>query len=153
MIAGNHDFSFEKQIIKDSFDYGRVIYLEDSGTEIEGLKIYGSPVQPWFCDWAFNVHRGAAIKKYWDKIPEGLDILITHGPPNIILDQSILGRSDHLGCEDLLANLAITKPKIHVFGHIHGSYGRWDSANTKYINASVVNEAYQVVNEPQVIEL
>jgi Icc-related predicted phosphoesterase len=154
LVAGNHDFAFEsehKDVLLKGFD--RLIYLENSGAEVAGLKFWGSPVQPWFHDWAFNVQRGEAISKIWNQIPEGLDVLITHGPPFSILDQAVKGRSEHLGCGDLLARLCDVKPKIHVFGHIHGSYGRRDAVNTKYFNASVVNEAYQVVNEPQVIEL
>ena len=83
-IAGNHDFLFEarpdkiKEILKDFPD---LIYLENSSVEIEGLKIWGSPITPWFHDWAFNRIRGEAIKKYWDEIPNDLYILITHGPP------------------------------------------------------------------------
>lgn len=150
-IAGNHDFAFQS----DKKDYllklfPRLNYLENSGIELLGLKIWGSPVQPWFHDWAFNVPRGAAIKKYWDLIPDNLDVLVTHGPPFGILDQAILGKTDHLGCEELAFNIGKTKPAINVFGHIHGSYGHRDGS-TKYYNASVVNEAYEVTNNPHII--
>ena len=153
-VAGNHDFAFEsnnKDVLLKGFE--RLIYLQDTEKEIKGLRFYGSPVQPWFHDWAFNVQRGEAIRRYWDLIPGDVDVLITHGPPFGILDQSIKGKTDHLGCEELADTLSVIHPKIHVFGHIHGSYGRWDASDTKYINASVVNEAYQVVNEPHLIEL
>ena len=65
-----------------------VIYLQDEMVEVGGLKIYGSPWQPRFYDWAFNVDRGEAIAKKWEPIPEGLDILITHGPVFGILDDT-----------------------------------------------------------------
>jgi len=55
-------------------------YLEDSGTVINGIRIWGSPWQPWFCDWAFNVERGE-LMKYWKLIPTDTDVLMTHGPP------------------------------------------------------------------------
>ncbi|MCK4490026.1 MAG: hypothetical protein KAU23_07180 [Anaerolineales bacterium] len=48
---------------------------------IDGTKFYGSPWQPWFYDWAFNLQRGPEIRSKWELIPEGIDILITHGPP------------------------------------------------------------------------
>lgn len=155
MIAGNHDFAFEKPNKKALIDLGRIHYLENSEVEIEGVRFWGSPVTPWFYDWAFNVHRGEPIKKFWDKIPDHTDVLITHGPPYSVLDQSRPNRSDHLGCEGLLAMVTALKPSIHVFGHIHGSSGvaERDWAWTKFINASVVDEAYQVVNQPYVTEL
>lgn len=163
-VAGNHDWMFAKnrmmalQILNNGLIGGErkpeVIYLEDSAVEIEGLKIYGSPWQPTFFDWAFNLDRGAAIKHKWDLIPEGLDILITHGPPMNILDQiaAHLG-SEHLGCEELMAAVERVKPKIHVFGHIHGGYGEAKYVNTHFINAANCNEQYKPVNAPIVVEL
>jgi len=152
MVAGNHDFAFEhpdrKKLILEGMN--RIHYLENEGTTISGLKIWGSPVTPWFCDWAFNVNRGSAIKKIWDTIPENTDVLITHGPPMGILDQSVSGKTDHLGCEELAERIeTVVLPKIHVFGHIHGGYG----SKGRYHNASVVNEAYQVSNSPIVVEI
>ena len=41
---------------------------------------------PEFCDWAFMKARGEPIQEIWNKIPDGIDILVTHGPP--------LGRND-----------------------------------------------------------
>lgn len=154
LIAGNHDFAFEREYAKAKLNLGRILYLENSGVTVEGLNFYGSPVSPWFMDWAFNVHRGSPIRKYWDKIPAGLDVLITHGPPLGVLDQSAPHKeSDHLGCEDLRDALIKAKPKVHVFGHIHGGYGSTLCGGTQYVNASQVNEAYRVVNTPLVVEL
>jgi predicted phosphodiesterase len=163
VIAGNHDWLFEKNLplAKDMLNNGilgigggKIIYLQDEAVEVEGLKIYGSPWQPAFYDWAFNLQRGEEIKRKWDLIPEGLDILITHGPPVGIHDQITphMG-SEHLGCEELLKAVERTKPKIHVFGHIHGGYGKTQYADTLFINAAICNEAYKPVNEPIVIDL
>ena len=101
-IAGNHDFFFERmpEDYIQSLIPENVIYLNDSGVTIEGLKIWGSPVQPWFYDWAFNRKRGKDIRKHWDLIPTNTDILITHGPPFGILDATNSG--EKVGCEDLL---------------------------------------------------
>jgi len=55
--------------------------VQDSSINIEGIKIYGSPWQPSYHDWAFNLERGEAIRKKWDLIPGDTDVLITHGPP------------------------------------------------------------------------
>jgi predicted phosphodiesterase len=163
-IAGNHDWMFEKnramavQLLNQGLTgdtlNSKIVYLEDSAVEIEGLKIYGSPWQPRFLDWAFNLDRGETIKQKWDLIPEGLDILITHGPPMGILDQvsPVLG-TDHLGCEELIKAVERAKPKVHVFGHIHGGYGKVQYPNTLFVNAAICDEAYKPWREPVVIDL
>ena len=163
-VAGNHDWLFEKNrmMAQTLLNQGlignerkpEVIYLQDSATTVEGLKIYGSPWQPRFLDWAFNLDRGKPIKEKWDLIPEGLDILITHGPPTGILDRIKPQRdSEHIGCEELMKAVERTKPKIHVFGHIHGGYGKAVYVNTTFINAAICTEAYNPTNQPWVIEV
>lgn len=90
-IAGNHDRITEKK--PDEFlNYIRehfpdIHYLCDSGCIIDGLKIWGSPITPWFLDWAWNRNRGEEIRKHWDMIPSNTDILVTHGPRHGILDE------------------------------------------------------------------
>jgi Icc-related predicted phosphoesterase len=153
VIAGNHDWIFERQPGVARALLTNAIYLENSGVEIEGLSIWGSPVQPPFNNWAFNVKRGAAIRRYWKMIPEGTDILVTHGPPFGTLDQSH-SITPHLGCEELTKRIEELKPRLHVFGHIHGGHGQVTSASgTQFVNASVLNEAYQLVHKAQVVEL
>ena len=152
-IAGNHDFFFElarREDIKAQIP-DNVIYLNDNGVEVEGLKIWGSPIQPWFNNWAFNRKRGTEIKEYWNKIPKNLDILITHGPPKGILDKTISG--ELAGCEDLLDTILEVTPKVHVYGHIHEAYGEESRYGVKFINASVLNLEYQMVNLPVTISI
>ena len=156
-IAGNHDFCFERvsawvdekpiyvDIAQEFKDRG-VIYLMDQMVEVEGLKIYGSPWQPRFFDWAFNVTRGDAIAKKWESIPEGLDILITHGPVFGILDQTFTGQ--RVGCEELYKKVVQVKPKIHVCGHIHYARGYRSFDGTAYFNACVLGENYEYQNKP-----
>jgi Icc-related predicted phosphoesterase len=157
VIAGNHDWLFEKEpeIAQELMLVPGVTYLENSAVMIEGLVFYGSPVQPRFYDWAFNVDRGAAIRGYWQKIPVDVDVLITHGPPRGILDQANPFRNtEHCGCDDLLIALETKRPKIHVFGHIHGGYGKKElSFGTICYNASVVDERYRVKNKPFIVEV
>ena len=154
-IAGNHDFFFEEQsdeTIEDFLsDYPDVIYLEDSGITIEGIKIWGSPYQPEFFDWAFNRKRGSEIKQHWDLIPDDTDIIITHGPPMRILD--LTPSYENVGCEDLLSAINRVKPKHHIFGHIHNGYGTETIQHTTFVNASVCDERYRTVNKPMIIEI
>lgn len=150
-IAGNHDFAFEKKMVPISDLPPGVTYLEDSAAVIDGLKIYGSPYTPEFLNWAFMKKRGPQIKKVWDKIPSDIDILVTHGPPLMVLDQTAEGR--HQGCEDLLLKVRQVKPKVHVFGHIHEAYGMEEQYGVRFINASVLDRQYQMINAPFVVDL
>jgi len=147
-IAGNHDFFLEQihEYELEKLIPKNVIYLNDSGTTINNLKLWGSPIQPWFHNWAFNRSRGVEIKKHWDLIPSETDILITHGPPFKILDQTTSG--DNVGCKDLLIKTKTVKPLIHVFGHIHEDYGIQELNGIQFINASVLNEKYEISNSP-----
>ncbi len=152
-IAGNHDFFFEgraKSYIATKIP-DNVIYLNDSGVTIEGIHIWGSPVQPWFYDWAFNRKRGYEILKHWELIPKETDILITHGPVAGILDKTVYGNS--VGCEDLRQVVKRIKPKFFICGHIHEAYGIEETISTTYINASVLNVKYQMMNAPVVFEI
>jgi Icc-related predicted phosphoesterase len=150
VIAGNHDFLFEENPKLAEPLITNAIYLNDSFLEIDGLKIWGSPISPWYHDWAFNRKRGAEIKKHWDLIPEGIDILITHGPPFGIMDYTFTGHT--VGCEELTKAIERVKPKIHLFGHIHEGYGQVQTERTLYINASNLDLNYRAVNKAVVVE-
>lgn len=156
-IAGNHDFGFEdnpKEALEIVNSYKNIDYLQDdllmfgNGNYDSMIKIYGSPWQPEFYNWAFNLPKnGAELDYVWNNIPMNTDILITHGPPKGILDTSGYGDSD-LGCEILLNRINIVKPKIHIFGHIHGSSGYVFKDGTHFFNASVLNESYVQAYKP-----
>jgi len=160
-IAGNHDRIFEthpESTVELVNEYG-VEYLEDREMTYTNfidreVKIYGSPWQPEFYNWAFNLPRcGEELEKVWNDIPEDVDILVTHGPPQDHLDVSgPPWNTPHLGCELLRVRVDKIKPKIHVFGHIHGSAGYKFYDGTHFINASVLNERYDAVNEPITVE-
>jgi Icc-related predicted phosphoesterase len=152
LIAGNHDWLFQiDKLARRSLK--NITYLEDSGIGIDGVKFYGSPHQPWFYDWAFNLPRnGKELAHYWSLIPDDTDVLITHGPPWGILDQPF-GAYEHVGCELLLKRVNEVKPKVHAFGHIHGSYGRQRIGETLFLNASLCDERYKPLNPPHVIDL
>jgi Icc-related predicted phosphoesterase len=155
VIAGNHDWALEA-FMKEECEFaardifGSAIYLRDSEVIINGVKFYGSPWQPTFYNWAFNADRGPDIKKYWDKIPENTDVLITHGPPMGILDRVW---HESVGCADLTSAVMKIKPKIHVFGHIHCGYGYKLFNGTQFYNAALCDEKYRLVNKPWIVEV
>merc|ERR1712137_1113710 len=110
-------------------------------------SIYGTPWQPKYFDWGFNLRRGAARRNKWDLIPQDTHILLTHGPPLGFLD----GGHDMLnaGCVDLLQCVQQrVRPLFHVFGHIHSGYGAKRDLYTTYLNASTCDSSYQPTNEP-----
>lgn len=156
-IAGNHDRYCENnpelfEALVDDYVDQNVIYLKDDLIEIEGLKIYGTPWQPYFCNWAFNIPESDRLISLYQNIPEDLDILITHCPPYNILDKSHDYRNgeEPLGSKELetvLSELGEHRPKIHCFGHIHGDGGNTLTDGTCYINASVCDENYNPINK------
>lgn len=150
VIAGNHDFCFEKDRKACEEILTNCIYLQDQAVTIDGVKFYGSPWQPWFYDWAFNLERGPEIRAKWELIPADTDVLITHGPPFGIGD--LTARGDQAGCQDLLEVVEKIKPEVHIFGHIHEGYGTTTKGKTTFINASICDQLYQPVNPPVVYE-
>lgn len=169
VIAGNHDIIFDLANYRSLaprfhpgvfFDAAAAkasltgcTYLEDSGCVIDGVKFWGSPWQPNFYDWAFNETRGAPIAKFWAKIPAGVDVLMTHGPPIGHGDICLPGRH-RAGCVDLLQEIQTRiHPKIHVFGHIHEGYGATSDGHTLFLNASICTLSYAPANAPLVIDV
>lgn len=150
VIAGNHDFLFETEPERARDLLADVTYLEDSGAHVCGIEFWGSPWQPRFHDWAFNLDPGEALAEKWALIPESTEVLLTHGPPHGVLDR--LASAGRIGCEDLTRALTRVRPKMHMFGHIHEDYGTVERDGTLYVNASTCNLRYRAVNEPIVIE-
>lgn len=150
-VAGNHDFFCQLKPRLTKKLLSGCHYLHDSEVTIEGYRFYGSPWQPEFFNWAFNLPRGEPLRQKWAMIPDGIDVLVTHGPPYGIGDLTV--RAENVGCQDLRRELARVKPKVHVFGHIHNCYGITDYAGTKHINASICGENYKPDNKPIVIDL
>ena len=150
-IAGNHDFGFELvHDIAPEYKEKGVHYLFDSEVVIDGVKFYGSPWQPEFYDWAFNLPRGEKLAEKWALIPNDTDILITHGPAYQMLDWTL--NNQLVGCQDLFNRTMTVKPKIHVCGHIHCAYGQKYFNDVEFLNASVLNERYQHENKPIKLE-
>jgi len=156
-IAGNHDWGFQNNAEKvkgNLTGYKSIDYIQDELITIQDedkpeVKIWGSPWQPEFYSWAFNLPKnGDELKAKWDMIPEDVDILITHGPAWGFLDDVDGRRGDHLGCELLAEKIKAIKPKIHVCGHIHTGYGHYFDGHTHFFNASLLNEQYLYSQTP-----
>lgn len=169
IIAGNHDNHLQNGY---SIKYGE--YLCDSGTEYQNFwtdkkvvltaqnyKIWGSPWTKRFegmnskC-MAFTVETDEELADKWKLIPNDIEILVTHCPPYAFLDE-IYSPQDRIhlsvGSPSLLSKRVDCKPRLHIFGHVHEGYGIFEGNNTKFVNASHVNERYEPINQPIRIEL
>jgi len=158
VVAGNHELGFEQlSMFEKKQLLSNAIYLEDSGVQIEGLNIWGSPWTPKFFEWQFMLDTPEQSVNEWNKIPDNTNILVTHGPSYGILDKvNHPGpREDpHVGCKYLLERVKkLTNLKIHASGHLHESYGMLQCNNYLAINAANLNDKYNVANEPIVIEI
>ena len=151
VIAGNHDFCFERQPDEARARLTGCIYLKDEACQVDGVRFWGSPWQPWFFDWAFNLQRGDEIAAKWARIPDDTEVLITHGPPRGHGDLTRAG--EPVGCADLLTRIGALHPAVHCFGHIHEGYGLSSDDHTLFVNASSCTLAYEPVNPPLVVDL
>lgn len=153
VVAGNHDWAFQREavaarVLLRSMVPG-VIYLEDEAAVIDGVRFWGSPWQPEFNDWAFNLPRGAALAKVWAKIPTRMDVLVTHGPPDGIGDRSGWEGEERAGCVDLRARVVQAAPRLHIFGHIHQDGGFWREGETAFANVTT----WECARAPTVIDI
>jgi Icc-related predicted phosphoesterase len=155
-VAGNHDFLFEQapEAVPRDLPW---TYLQDAGMEWEGLKVYGTPWQPWFYDWAFNLEEDDLAKK-WALIPAGTDVLVLHGPPYGYGDGVPSSRGGvesvrRCGSPSLLRRIEEVKPRLAVYGHIHPGAGVYRLQGTTLANVSLLDDNYQAVNGPSIFLL
>lgn len=150
VTPGNHDFLFERDYNFAKSCLSHATVLNQTTVTIDGVTIYGEPRTTWFYDWAFNVlPQNMAV--VWERIPEGVDVLLTHGPPAGILDKSSSG--ENVGCPHLRDWILEYQPKLVVCGHVHEGYGTAKLGNTQIINASICNRNYKPVNRPIFFDL
>jgi len=142
-IAGNHDvILYEANADKlQSFLPENVAYLCNSGVEIEGIKFWGAP---------FMLEFGEKLQTEFSKIPLDIDVLMTHNPPHGILD---FDDNINYGCPDLLKSIEQINPRYHLFGHIHAAHGIKEIGQTTFVNAAIMNEVYEFVNNPVLLEI
>lgn len=160
--AGNHDSHLTKKYNKDKVKEAGIIYLEHEYYEIEGLKLFSSPYTPLFGDWSFMIDR-SKLSRYWEVLEEGIDLLVSHGPPKGILDiaEKRDGNIEFCGDSALWKAVNKVKPKYHVFGHIHDNHNIINNGirivnDTTFINCSMVEDGkftQGIINKPIIIEL
>ncbi|WP_320669842.1 metallophosphoesterase family protein [Patulibacter defluvii] len=154
-IAGNHDFVLQSPLAADLAGLPWT-YLEDETADVLGLRIHGSPWQPWFGGWAFNAPRGAEageafLAERYALVPDDVDVLLVHGPPRGYGDRTASGVD--AGSTALLTTIERTRPRLCAFGHIHEGAGRWWHGPSELVNATLVDLSYAPVHAPTVVEL
>lgn len=153
-IAGNHDLTLEQNpsLHLEVFPYGTYLYCSKTTVtqDQQALTVYGIPHQLEFGTWAFGTNE-QGLAKLLSEVPEGVDILVTHGPPKGVLDKNKTG--DCCGSQALLDWIKSYKPKLVVCGHIHESYGTQWVDNTLVVNASTCNAKYKPINEPIYVDI
>lgn len=152
LVAGNHDRSIQKWGFPEGLPCH---YLEDEGVELFGLKIWGTPWQPWFHGWAFNAperHGEEFLAEKFAAIPDDTDIVICHGPPRGYGDKAG-PHGEHVGSTAMTDRLEQVKPWLMVCGHVHYGYGQYELGDTRVVNAAVVNGKYKPVNAPVVFDV
>lgn len=139
-VGGNHDGSIECGLVsKEKFKEYGIIYLENSSVEIEGLKIFGSPVTPQFCNWSWMKSRDK-LHDLWQTIPEDSDMVIVHGPPKGVLDLSYNreGILEFCGCTALKKRMLQIQPRLMCYGHIHSCEDIINAGYTKLSNCKTI---------------
>jgi predicted phosphohydrolase len=137
VVAGNHDWAFVRTPNRARAALGDIIYLEDAATVIDGVRLWGSPWQPEFNAWAFNLPRGPELAARWAQIPDDTVVLVTHGPPYGIGDA--INARRRAGCADLLTRVREVAPRVHLFGHIHEDRGAWRRDATVFVNVTTAD--------------
>jgi predicted phosphohydrolase len=134
VVAGNHDWCFVRQPEESRRLVGEAVYLQDSGAVLDGVRFWGAPWQPEYRGWAFNLPRGEVLAAKWALIPDGTDVLVTHGPPLGVGDDC--GEAVRQGCRDLLEAVRRVRPLLHLFGHVHQDGGLWQVGETFFANVT-----------------
>ena len=160
-VPGNHDIFCEKKMdmAKRQCEINNIILLHNEGIVLDGISFWGTATQPFFCNWAFNVMDARDRAVDFSLIPKNVDVLITHCPPYGILDATPptawnnRSEDEHVGCHALLTAVKRAKPRFHIFGHIHHSYGHTLQEGTCFLNVAVCTEQYKQTNAPIMVDL
>ena len=164
VIPGNHDFYpiahilFKRQDIDWKYGFSpNVRFLGDAGTEICGVRFYGTPWVPIISySWAFEGEHDT-LRRWFSKIPTGLDVLVTHSPPRIPgsdVDRSLQTDSEHFGSSELTEAIAEKRPGLVFCGHIHtGLHGGVDFEGSRIYNVSRLDERYEIAYEPTCVDI
>lgn len=180
VVAGNHDICFDKKLQPAVYGTIRQLrpswleqllteymnplnhswYLEGNSCEVWNLRIWGSPytVNMRNSQSAFKLDNAVEEDILYSSIPDGTDIIVSHGPAHNRLDEVMaLPDNIHLGSNVLLSNIHRVKPTYVFSGHAHDDYGYMldpqEDIKTMYYNGSLTNESGYLAHTPWYINL
>jgi len=146
IVAGNHDLFAAKNYNMTKTLFSNADYIQDEMITVERLKIWGSPWSRTFGRWAFMCAEQELLLKY-QKIPAGVDIIVSHTPAYGILDH--VPNFGGAGSKALLQEVTTRiKPKLLVGGHLHDNNGFQDVNGIKFATACICDEDYRPSREP-----
>jgi Icc-related predicted phosphoesterase len=150
IVPGNHEYFLEADPSRRSMLTNAIVLINE-GTEIERLRIWGTPITPLYSG-AFGLSSSNDRKQVYAQIPKDIDILITHGPPYGILD-SVSHTGPHPGCRELFDAVVRVRPKLHVFGHVHGAHGILHTNQTNFVNAALLGSNGDLNQVPVLVRI
>jgi Icc-related predicted phosphoesterase len=151
VVFGNHEFYFEADPARRSLITNATVLVDEAIT-IDGLKIYGSPITPLY-GGAFGKSNAEDTRRHWRQIPDDTNLLITHGPPHMILDRSP-GQREHAGDPELAARVKELKHlRLHCFGHVHGAYGMVEQDGVLFVNAALLGMDGGIERSPMALRI
>ena len=165
LIAGNHDFWFERQDDEAHTlfaGHSKITYLNNelveyvSSQDGNTYRIFGSPYCHIFGNWSF-MRSEKILKQKFSEIPENIDILFTHDAPYGTSDICLEGWAadgQHKGCPELRDAILEKKPKYHFHGHLHSTnHAEEWLYQTRVFNTSILNEDYKITYDPLIIRI
>lgn len=165
-IAGNHDLMIERDPdwFKVEFPkHSKVTYLQHelyeyiSTQDGKVYSIFGTPYCKIFGNWAF-MREKETLEKLYNEIPNNLDILISHDAPLLcglgFINQNVRWGNQEAGNPILASAILNKRPKYVFNGHIHsGNHQLQEIDNTKLANVSIVDEHYDLVYKPLILDI
>lgn len=143
IVPGNHEKGVQanEQFFREYCEQNDIIVLIHEEIVLDGVRFFGTPWQPYFCNWAYNVENEQDLDRYYSEIPDDTQVLITHCPPYKILDYSPM--CGNVGSKELQNRvMQLKKLKFHFFGHIHYSQGFQIFHGIKFVNCAILGDQY-----------
>jgi Icc-related predicted phosphoesterase len=150
LCGGNHD-KFLDSPADDGPKLSNATVLDNQAVSVAGLKVWGSPVT-MSPGGAYAMPSSDDRRRLFSSVPDDIDVLLTHIPPYGVMDQ-YPGSIEHQGCRELLATVRRVRPKLHVFGHIHGCRGVIEFGGTTFVNAAMLGLGGGLENPPLVMRM
>jgi Icc-related predicted phosphoesterase len=149
-VPGNHEFFLESDPSRRSLVSNAAVLINES-IEIDGLRIWGSPVTPLY-GGAFGMTSAEHRRRLYAQIPNGTDVLVTHSPAFGILDTTP-DSGLHSGCRELFDAVLRVRPKLHVAGHVHSAHGIFQTKHTTFVNAALLGPDGDLGHSPIVLQI